>query len=98
MVSSTLEVANLLSSTILKDLPYNIIFIDSEVEIFNYLAEEKGIEIAKLYHDIVKKINNKYKSFSRNNNNLTDFLNFYETINYEDILDLIYDFVNSKVI
>ena len=57
-----------------------------------------GIEVAKLYHDIVKKINNKYKSFSRNNNNLVDFLKFYETINYEDILDLIYDFVNSKVI
>ena len=93
-----LEVALLLSSTILKDLPYKIIFIDSEVEIFNYLAEEKGIEVAKLYHDIVKKINNKYKSFSRNNNNLVDFLKFYETINYEDILDLIYDFVNSKVI
>ena len=74
--------------------------MDSEVEIFNYLAEEKGIEVAKLYHDIVKKINNKYKSFSRNNNNnnLVDFLKFYETINYEDILDLIYDFVNSKVI
>ena len=67
--------------------PYNIIFIDSEVEIFNYLAEEKGIEVAKLYHDIVKKsiIYNNASSYDKDSKiiggNITDkaLLEFIKT-------------------
>ncbi len=92
-----LEVVDLLKQTILEDLPFNIIFLDSDVEIFNYLAEEKGIEVAKLYYEISKKMKAKFKNFSKNNFNLLDFIKYYENVSYEDILDLIYDFVNQKI-
>lgn len=91
------EVAKLVKETMLTDLPYNLIFIDSEIEIFNYLAEEKGIEVAKTYHEIVKMMNKKYKNFSKNNTSLTDYIKYYDTIDYEDVFDFIYDFVNSKI-
>ncbi len=91
------EVAKLVKETLLTDLPYNLIFIDSEVEIFNYLTEEKGIEVAKIYHEVGNMMNKKYKNFSKNNNSLNDYIKYYETINYEDVFDFIYDFVNSKI-
>ena len=91
------EVAKLVKETMLTDLPYNLIFIDSEIEIFNYLTEEKSIEVAKTYHEIVKMMNKKYKNFSKNNTSLNDYIKYYDTIDYEDVFDFIYDFVNSKI-
>lgn len=92
-----LEIANLVSDLLLDDLPVNIIFFDNNIEIFNYLTEEKGIKIAKLYHEISRKMISKYKGFSSNNFDLISFSNYYNDINYEDISDLIYDFINQKI-
>ena len=71
--------------------------MDSDVEIFDYLAEEKGISVARKYYEIKNIMNKKYKNFGRNNSNLDEFLSYYENINYEDVFDLLYDFVNLKV-
>lgn len=92
-----LEVARLFDKVILNDLPKKIIFMDSDVEIFDYLAEEKGISVARKYYEIKNIMNKKYKNFGRNNSNLDAFLSYYENINYEDVFDLLYDFVNLKV-
>lgn len=92
-----IEVAKLVEEKILDDLPKKIIFLDSDVEIFNYLAEEKGLPTAKVYYQISKMMDSKFKDFSNNNFNLNEFFEYLRTINYEDVFDLIYEFINKKI-
>ena len=56
------EVANIVNKTILNDIPYKVIFLDSDTEIVSYLVEEKGSKIAILYSEISKKMKNKKKN------------------------------------
>jgi len=91
-----LELANIIKEKLL-NTPVNIIFIDSNIEIFNYLTEEKDINIAKLYYELSKLMQLKYKNFDFNNYNLKDFFNYYNNINYDDALDLVYNFINQKI-
>lgn len=92
-----LEVINILYEKILSDLPYKIIFLDSDIEIFNYLLEEKDINVAKLYYQISKEMINEYSNFPQQRDNLENILNFYKNINYENILDNIYSFIHKRV-
>ena len=92
-----LEIASIIHDNILKDVPFNIIFLDSDIEIFNYLAEEKGIKVAKHYYEISKLMKEKYKKIPKDNFNLENYIKFYNYINYDDVLDLIYDFINEKI-
>ena len=55
------EVADIVSKTILNNLPYKIIFLDNDADIISYLIEEKGSKIGLLYANIskqMKEINN----------------------------------------
>ncbi|MBQ8472777.1 MAG: hypothetical protein IJ501_04675 [Bacilli bacterium] len=92
-----LNIARIVKDKILSDVPFNIIFLDSDIEIFNYLTEEKGIKIAKLYYQISGMMKSKFKGFSNNNFSLSNFINYYNNINYDDVMDLIYDFLNEKI-
>ena len=87
----------LVKDKILDDLGFNIIFFDSDIEIFHYLAEEKGIRIAKLYYELSKKMTLKFKEFEKDKFNLDDYLAFYNQIDYQDIYDLIYDFISINI-
>ena len=92
-----LNIGTIVKDKILSDIPLNIIFLDSDVEIFNYLAEEKGNKIAKLYYQISGTMKSKYKGFSKSNFSLKSFIDYYNNINYDDVMDLIYDFLNEKI-
>lgn len=91
-----MEIAKIMLESILKDLPFNIIFLDNDTEIFYYLSEEKGIKIAKMYYEVSCLMKEKYKKFS-SNFSLKDFFNFYDDLDYSDVLDFIYDFINMKI-
>lgn len=82
--------------SILKDLPFNIIFLDNDTEIFYYLSEEKGIKIAKMYYEVSCLMKEKYKKLT-GNFSLKDFLSFYDALDYSDVLDFVYDFINMKI-
>lgn len=92
-----LEIARLIKNKVLSDLPYNIIFLESDIEIFNYLSEEKGIVIANFYYQVSNLMKSKYNQFNFDDFNINEFNIFYENINYEDILDLIYSFIHQKI-
>ena len=47
-----LDVANVVSKSFLEDIPFPIIFIESDIETFSYLSEELGSKIALLYKKI----------------------------------------------
>ena len=38
----------------------------------------------------------KYKKLA-SNFSLKDFLNFYDALDYSDVLDFVYDFINMKI-
>lgn len=92
-----LDIAILVKEKLLNDVPFNIIFLDSDVEIFNYLATESGIEIAKFYYRISEMMSQKYQGLKDKEFSLGKFLNYYEAINYDDVMDVIYDFINTKI-
>ena len=92
-----LEIASIVREKLLDDIPYNIIFLDSDIEIFNYLTEEKGITVAKHYYEISKLMQEKFKGFDKNKFTLKGFLDYYNNVNYDDVLDIIYDFINTKI-
>ena len=92
-----LKIARILKEKVLEDIPFNIIFLDSDIEIFNYLSEEKGIEIANFYYQVSNLMKAKYNDFNFDKFNFDEFNNFYENINYEDILDIVYSFIHHNV-
>ena len=83
------ELVNIIENKIINDLPYNIIFLESDIEIFNYLRIEKGIKIAKLYHNIAI-------SLGTINNPLEYYLT-YKNLNYDNTYDMLYNFINEKI-
>ena len=91
------SVAILVKEKLFEDLPRNIIFIENEIEIFNYLAEEKGIETANIYYEISILMQDKYKELLKNCSTIVDYLHFYNTINYDDVMDFIYEFIHQKI-
>lgn len=92
-----LEVGEVLLDGLLKDVPFNIIFLDTDSEIVNYLVEEKGSKVAIFYHEISELMKSKYRGFLDKKWNLNDYIAFYNTIDYQDVLDLIYHFISEKV-
>ncbi len=81
---------DILKTKILDDLPFNIIFLDTDIEIFNYLVTEKGIKTAKLYYDI-------NKSLGKVNNPIDYYLN-YQDYDYDLAYDKVYNFINTRII
>ena len=90
-----LEVANIVFDAFLSDIPFNIIFLDSNVDIIAYLVEEKGSKIALLYHQISNLMQYKYKELK--DYSFNNYINFYNNLDYRDVIDLIYSFISSKV-
>ena len=81
---------DILKTKILDDLPFNIIFLDTDIEIFNYLVTEKGIKTARLYYDI-------NKSLGRVNNPIDYYLN-YQDYDFDLAYDKVYNFINTRII
>lgn len=75
-----LDVAEVIFKSLLNDLPFPIIFIENETDIFSYLAEENGSKLALLYIEI--------------SNNMKDN---YEKKDYSKTMDLIYEYLSTKV-
>ena len=86
---SDFELVDIIETKILNDLPYNIIFLDSDIEIFNYLRIEKGIKVAKLYYDILLSLGN--------TDNPLEYYLTYKNFNYEDTYEIIYNYINKKI-
>ncbi len=86
-----MEVAEIVSSILLKDLPFNIIFKDTDSDIVDYLVEEKGSRDACFYSKISLLMKEKYQNYKN------DYKSFYKDLNYSDIIDNIYDFFSNKV-
>ncbi len=84
------ELVDILKSRILDELPYNIIFFDTDIEIFDYLANEKDVKVAKLYYEINSSLGN----FT----NPLDYYLTYKNFNYEEAYDKVYNFINKKII
>lgn len=93
-----LEIGNVMQESLLNDLPFNIIFLDTDLDIFNYLAEEKGSKIANLYCQLSNIMKDKYKGFDKNNFSLETFIGYYQNIDYQEIIDRIYDFISLKTV
>lgn len=51
-----MEVSNIFSKAFLDNIPYKIIFLDTDTEIVSYLIEEKGSKIGLLYAKISKEM------------------------------------------
>ena len=81
---------DILKTKILDDLPFNIIFLDTDIEIFNYLVTEKGIKTARLYYDI-------NKSLGKVNNPIDYYLN-YQDYDFDLAYDKVYNFINTRII
>ena len=87
--ASELEVADIVSRSLLNNIPFKIIFKDSDSDIVNYLQEEENSEIALCYYNVSKQmkyLRNKINDFQSNIN-----------IDYSTIIDYIYDFIGTKV-
>ena len=84
-----LDVASLISKSILMNVPFKLIFKESDADIFNYLEEELGSKYALCYYNVsheMKKI--------RGNSEIFDFSFDYD---YTSVFDYIYDFISNKV-
>ena len=84
------DFTDILKTKILDDLPFNIIFLDTDIEIFNYLVTEKGIKTARFYYDL-------NKSLGRVNNPIDYYLN-YQDYDFDLAYDKVYNFINTRII
>ncbi len=91
-----ISLVNLLEETVLSDLNLNMLNFENDIDFINYLRDEKGSRVAIFYYNIVKKINKKYMSLPKNYSK-EQFINFYNKLDYNDIVDEIYDFITKKI-
>ncbi len=84
-----LEVANIVSKKLLLDIPFKVIFKDSDIDIVNYLVEESNSIIGLVYYNVSKKM----KDIRKNR----DLFSVNSDINYEEVKNYLYDFIGSKV-
>ena len=89
------ELIKIIKEKILNDLPYNIIFLDTDIDIFNYLVTEKGIRTANIYYSLKHDFNNNF--LTDDFNPLEYFLN-YQDLEYETSYDIVYNFIENSVI
>ncbi len=80
---------------ILNDLPYNIIFLDTDIDIFNYLATEKGIRTAKIYYSLKHDFN---IHFLKDDFNPLEYFLKYQDLEYETSYDIVYNFIENSII
>ena len=84
-----LEVSKLISKTILLDVPFKIIFKESDSDIVNYLTVECGSPIGICYLNTSKKM-------KEIKNNLNYFVED-DNVDYSIVIDYIYDFISYKI-
>ena len=87
----------IMKEKILSDVPFNIIFLESDVEIFNYLAEEIDLKTAKFYYEISDMMQSIYEKTTGEEFNLFKYLEVRNNLNYDEVYDKLYNFVSSKV-
>ncbi|MBR3660958.1 MAG: hypothetical protein IKN63_03530 [Bacilli bacterium] len=84
-----LEVANLVNEAMLINVPYKVIFKESDSDIFSYLTEELGSNYAICYNNVslaMKKIWGNRNYFKE-----------HKEIDYLEVIDYIYTFIINKV-
>ena len=84
-----LDIAKLVSKVILDDIPFKVIFKETDTDIVNYLQIEKDSNYGLIYYNVSKKmkeLKNNKDFFSKNINN-----------NYEEVKDYLYDFIGNKI-
>ncbi|MBQ8892273.1 MAG: hypothetical protein IJ068_05400 [Bacilli bacterium] len=84
-----LEVASIVSQSILNNIPFKVIFKDSDSDIVNYLQEETSSDIAICYYSVSKQMKNMRK--------VDDYFNVNKRLDYSNICDYLYDFIGRKV-
>ena len=83
-----LEVSSIVSQSILKDVPFKVIFKETDSDIVNYLIEECGGKIGMCYLDVSKKM----KMIRKNNYYLFE----NDDVDYSEVLDFLYSFISNK--
>ena len=82
------EVASIVSKSLLNNIPFKVVFKESDSDIVNYLQEETNSEVALCYYSISKQMKG-----IRNNKD------YYciEDVDYSSVIDYLYDFIGAKV-
>lgn len=83
--SNELEIAEIVSKTILSDIPFKVIFKDSDTDIVSYLVEEKGSNIGITYYNVSKKMKEIKKNY------------FDKNVDYSIVKDYLYDFISNRI-
>ena len=84
-----LEIASIVSKTLLDDIPFKVIFKETDTDIINYLIEEKGYNTGICYYNVSKKM----KEIKNNKNNFI----IDNNLDYKIVEDYLYDFIGNKV-
>ncbi len=91
-----LMIARIIKEKVLADVPFNVIFLESDVDIFDYLTEEKDLKTAKFYYEISKLMLSIYRK-NIEEFNLLKYLQVRDSLNYDLVYDKLYNFVSKKV-
>ena len=91
-----LLIARIIKEKVLADVPFNVIFLESDVDIFDYLTEEKDLKTAKFYYEISKLMLSIYRK-NIEEFNLLKYLQVRDSLNYDLVYDKLYNFVSKKV-
>ena len=83
------DIARIVSQSLLVDIPFKIIFKDSDSDIVKYLVEEKGSSVAISYKNIAIQM----KKIKGNSSNYQE-----DDLDYSSVYDYLYDYIGSKVI
>ena len=92
-----LMIARIIKEKVLADVPFNVIFLESDVDIFDYLTEEKDLKTAKFYYEISKLMLSIYRKNGKEEFNLLKYLQVRDSLNYDLVYDKLYNFVSKKV-
>lgn len=83
-----LEIADLISKTILSDISYKLLFKDSDADIVKYLISNSDSKIGMIYLKISKTMQETRKETYIYDNKID--------IDYSKTFDIIYEFINEK--
>ena len=87
--NNELEVARIVSRSLLNNVPFKVVFKESDSDIVNYLQEESQSDTAICYYNVSRQMKNMRK--------VDDYFNSSKEIDYSNICDYLYDFIGRKL-
>ena len=87
--NNELEVARIVSRSLLNNIPFKVVFKESDSDIVNYLQEESQSDTAICYYNVSRQMKNMRK--------VDDYFNSSKEIDYSNICDYLYDFIGRKL-